>query len=125
MEEFRFNMAYIAQYSPRPGAASSRWDDDITSELKKERYRRLTGELQKYSLELNRQMIGKTYRVLVTGKDRKPGYLSGLTEGKIVLRFISANESLIGNFIDVRIKTAIAFSVEGELKFENDYLMTT
>jgi tRNA-2-methylthio-N6-dimethylallyladenosine synthase len=118
MEEFRFNMAYIAQYSPRPGAASSRWDDDVPLEIKKERFRRLTNELQKYSLELNRQMIGKTYRVLVTGKDRKPGYLSGLTEGKIVLRFQSSDESLIGEFINVKVQSATAFSVEAEMIFE-------
>jgi tRNA-2-methylthio-N6-dimethylallyladenosine synthase len=130
MAEFRFNMAYIAQYSPRPGAASSRWDDDIPAEEKKERFRRLTNELQKYSLELNRQMIGKTFRVLVTGKDRKEGYLSGLTEGKIVLRFQSDDDTLIGNFTDVIIKSATAFSVEGELVVNQqslikDYLMTT
>ena len=29
MREFRYDMAYIAQYSPRPGAASSRWEDDV------------------------------------------------------------------------------------------------
>lgn len=114
MAEFRFNMAYIAQYSPRPGAASSRWNDDISPDMKKERFRRLTGELQKYALALNRQMIGKTYRVLVTDRDRKAGYLSGLTEGKIVLRFPSENQSLIGSFTDVLIKSATAFSVEGE-----------
>jgi len=114
MEEFRFNMAYIAQYSPRPGAVSAKWEDDISPEVKKERFRRLTNELQKYSLELNRKMIGETYRVLVTGKDRKPGFLSGLTEGKIVLRFPSDDETLIGTFTDIRIKSATAFSVEGE-----------
>jgi tRNA-2-methylthio-N6-dimethylallyladenosine synthase len=115
MGEFRFNMAYIAQYSPRPGAASSRWADDVEPEVKKERFRRLTGELQKYGLELNRQMIGKIFRVLVTGRDRKAGYLSGLTEGKIVLRFQCDDDSLIGTFTDVLIKSATAFSVEGEL----------
>lgn len=114
MAEFRFNMAYIAQYSPRPGAASSRWTDDIPPDEKKDRFRKLTGELQKYSLELNRKMIGKTFRVLVTGPDRKAGYLSGLTEGKIVLRFPSENQSLIGSFTGVLIKSATAFSVEGE-----------
>ena len=114
MEEFRFNMAYIAQYSPRPGAASSRWEDDITPDIKKERFRRLTGELQKFSLEINQMMIGKTYRVLVTGKDRKEGFLSGLSEGKIVLRFPSNDDTLIGTFTNVKIKSATAFSVEGE-----------
>ncbi len=115
MDEFKFNMAYIAQYSPRPGAASSRWADDIPHEVKKERFRQLTQTLQKYSLERNREMIGKTFRVLVTGRDRKEGYLSALTEGKIVLRFPSEDLSLIGSFTDVTIGSATAFSVEGNL----------
>jgi tRNA-2-methylthio-N6-dimethylallyladenosine synthase len=42
MEEFKYNMAYIAQYSPRPGATSSRWDDDVPKDIKKERFHRLT-----------------------------------------------------------------------------------
>jgi len=113
-DEFRFNMAYIAQYSQRPGAASSRWADDIPPEVKKERLHRLTEVLQKYSLEMNREMKGKEYRVLITGRDRKPGYLSGLTEGKIVLRFPSEDDGLIGSFIDIKIKSATAFSVEGD-----------
>jgi len=114
-DEFKFNMAYIAQYSPRPGAASSRWTDDIPPEVKKERLHRLSEELKRHSLEQNRQMTGKTFRVLVTGKDRKEGYLSGLTEGKIVLRFPSDDISLIGQFIDVKMKSATPFSLEGEI----------
>jgi tRNA-2-methylthio-N6-dimethylallyladenosine synthase len=112
--EFRFNMAYIAQYSVRPGAASSRWQDDVPHDVKKDRFHRLTGVLETYSLEMNRAMIGKTYKVLVTGMDRKPGFLSGLTEGKIVLRFPSEDESLVGKFLDVKIKSATAFSIEGD-----------
>lgn len=115
MEEFRFNMAYIAQYSPRPGAASSRWEDNIASEIKKQRFHRLTSELQKHALELNKELTGRTLRVLVTGNDRKKGYLAGLTEGRIVLRFPSEDLSLIGNFVDIRIVSATAFSVEGEV----------
>jgi len=115
MSEFKFNMAYIAQYSPRPGAVSSRWEDTVTKEVKKQRYHELTEELMKYSLEYNEQMIGKTFKVLVRGKDRKEGYLSSLTEGKIIVRFASEDESLIGNYTHVKINSAIAFSTEGEL----------
>ena len=115
MEEFRFNMAYIAQYSPRPGAASSRWQDDIPPDVKKDRYARSTQVLQKHTLPYNKKLIGSTFRVLVTGKDRKEGYLSALTEGKIVLRFRSDDESLIGNFANVKIGSATPFSLEGEL----------
>jgi tRNA-2-methylthio-N6-dimethylallyladenosine synthase len=115
MEEFKYNMAYIAQYSPRPGAASSRWSDDIPKEVKKDRYHALTEELMKHSLEYNRNQIGKTVKVLVRGKDRKEGYLSALTEGKIIVRFASEDESLIGEFVKVRIDSAVPFSTEGEL----------
>lgn len=115
MEEVKYNMAYIAQYSPRPGAASSRWADDIPKEIKKERYHALTEELMKHSLEYNQKQIGKTVKVLVRGKDRKEGYLSALTEGKIIVRFASEDESLIGDFVNVRIDSAIPFSTEGEL----------
>jgi len=117
MDEFRFNMAYIARYSQRPGAVSARWADDVPHEVKKERYRQCTHRLQFHSSKLNRQMIGKTYRVLVTGKGRKAGYLSALTEGKIVLRFLSEDEDLIGQFVNVRITSATPFSVEGELMY--------
>ncbi len=94
METIRFNMAYIARYSPRPGAASSRWDDDISHAVKKERLHILSTLLQKHSQELNNKMIGHTYKVLVIGSDRKGGFLSGLTEGKIIVRFASNDKSM-------------------------------
>jgi len=69
--------------------------------------------LMKYSLEYNKNMIGKTHKVLVRGKDRKEGYLSALTEGKIIVRFASTDESLIGKYTFVKINSAVAFSTEG------------
>jgi tRNA-2-methylthio-N6-dimethylallyladenosine synthase len=115
MEEFKYNMAYIAQYSPRPGATSSRWDDDVPKDIKKERFHRLTKELTKYSQMHNNDVIGKTLRVLVRGKDRKEGYLSALTEGRIVTRFASKDITLIGDFVDIKITSAASLSVEGVL----------
>jgi len=114
MEEFRFNMAYIAKYSARPGAASYRWDDDVSAADKKDRFERLTKQLSGISENYNKGLIGKTFRVLVLGKDRKPGHLYGLTEGKIIVRFSSNQESLIGTFTDITVTGASDFSVEGE-----------
>lgn len=115
MEEFRYNMAYIAQYSPRPGATSARWEDDIPKEIKKARFHTLTEDLRTSSSANNNRMIGNTYRVLVRGKERKGDYLSGLTEGRITVRIPSTDESLIGKMVDVKIKQAADFSVAGEL----------
>ncbi|HBG86717.1 MAG TPA: tRNA (N6-isopentenyl adenosine(37)-C2)-methylthiotransferase MiaB [Marinilabiliaceae bacterium] len=113
IREFEYNMAYIAMYSPRPGAASFAWQDDIPHAVKKERYAVLTGDLEKVALAYTRKMKGETVRMLVRAKDRKDGYLTGHTEGKIIVRFLSEDESLIGQFVDVRIESVRPFSAEG------------
>ena len=115
MEEFKFNMSYTAIYSPRPGATSHRWVDDIPQEEKKRRLHILTNELRKHNLPYNKSLIGKTVRVLVRGTDRKEGFLSSHTEGKLIIRFASEDENLIGQFADVKITSATDFSMEGEL----------
>ena len=74
METIRFNMAYIARYSPRPGAASSRWDDDISHAVKEERLHILSTQLQQHSQELNNNMIGDTYKVLVIRVTEKEAF---------------------------------------------------
>ncbi len=117
MEEFKYNMAYIAMYSPRPGAASYRWEDTVSLDEKKKRFAILSDELAKHTLEFNQTMIGKTVKVLVREHDRKEGYLSGHTGGKLVIRFKSDNESLIGQIIPLKITAAAKFSLEGELVF--------
>ena len=115
MEEFKYNMAYIAQYSVRPGAVASSWADDVPKAKKRERYHILTDELMKHSLVYNQGLIGQTQKVLVTGYDRKNGYLTGHTEGKIVIRFQSRDKSLIGQIVTVKVTSATALSIEGEL----------
>jgi tRNA-2-methylthio-N6-dimethylallyladenosine synthase len=114
MEEMKFNMAYIAMYSPRPGATSSRWEDDIPKESKKQRLQILTNELIKHNRVYNSDLVGRSSRVLVVGEDRKEGYLKALTEGKLIVRFPSRDTSLIGQFTDVHIRSAADFSLEGE-----------
>jgi len=115
MQEFQYNMAYVAMYSPRPGAASYRWPDDVPHEEKNSRLHVLSGELAATSGAYNRTMIGREYRVLVEGADRKEGYLSAKTEGRIIVRFPSADRSLMGQFTTVKITQAAALSVEGEM----------
>jgi len=115
MEEFKFNMSYTAIYSPRPGATSHRWADDVPLEEKKRRLHVLTEELRKHNLPYNNDLVGKTLRILVRGTDRKEGFLSGQTEGKLIVRFESENEKLVGKFVDVKITSASDFSMEGEL----------
>ena len=113
MEEFKYNMAFIAQYSVREGAVASKWEDDVPKEVKRQRYHRLTEELMKHSLVYNQALVGTTVKMLVEDYDRKSGYLTGHTEGKIVIRFASHDESLIGNIVNVKVTSASPLSIEG------------
>lgn len=134
MEEFRYNMAYIAQYSPRPGAASARWADDIPREIKRHRLHRLTEILERTGLEYNGTLKGCTVPVLVEGHDRK-GYLSGITEGRIPVRItgyssgdgrdpqgrgngVRGTDHLVGTFVNVTITSVQPLSIAGIIATE-------
>jgi tRNA-2-methylthio-N6-dimethylallyladenosine synthase len=111
MNEFKYNMAYIAIYSPRPGATSSRWEDDIPLPEKKERLHRLTAELEVHARNYNNTLVDKTMKVLIAGTEKRSGYLSAYTEGKIPVRIYSYDKSKIGQFATVKIISAGDFSV--------------
>ena len=115
MEEFKYNMAYIAQYSVREGAVASKWEDDVPKEVKRQRYHILTDELMKHSLEYNKALLGKKVKMLVENYDRKNGFLNGHTEGKIVIRIPSRDSKLIGQIVEVTVTSAAPLSIEGTL----------
>ncbi len=115
IRKYRYNMAYIAQYSPRPGAASYRWEDDITTEVKSSRFHAATNVLKEVALEENKKFLNEIQRVLVYKKARRDGFYEGKTEGRVPIQFPSDNEALIGTFVDVHVTEARSFSFAGEL----------
>jgi tRNA-2-methylthio-N6-dimethylallyladenosine synthase len=115
LAEFKFNMAYIARYSVRPGARSARWADDVPHAIKKHRLHDLSALLAEHSLDYNKTLIGTEQKILVVQKDRKGRHLSGVNEGKIIVRFASNDETLIGKFVKVKVTSVVDFATEGEL----------
>ena len=115
MEEVGFNMAYVAKYSPRVGARSSEWEDDVDPKEKSARLERLSAILKKGALAYNEAQIGHTVRVLIEREDpRKKGTLSGRTEGRVVVRVVGAPDGVIGTFQKVRISSAASLSMTGD-----------
>ena len=57
-------------------------------------------------------------KVIVNGTDRNKAYLTGYTEGKIVIRFKSHAKSLIGKIVNVEVTSATPLSIEGNLVTE-------
>jgi tRNA-2-methylthio-N6-dimethylallyladenosine synthase len=103
----KYDVAFIAQYSPRPGAvAEKRFADDVAKEEKKRRHTVLTEELKIVAHEKNQRLVGRTIPILVESASRKDGKLLGRTEGLKSVEFDSTNEDLIGQFVDVKITAA-------------------
>lgn len=130
-EEIKFDMAYIAQYSERPGTAASKLRDDISHQEKERRDKVLTKVLAKTALEKNRKYIGKEVKVLV--EKRKNEFLIGKTKTYKTIKFATDQDSpremqsnfskrkiispgKIGQFVMVEVIDAMPWGLKGKLK---------
>ncbi len=121
MLEVEFNMAYIARYSPRIGARSARWDDDITHDEKSKRLAKLTEVLKRTSYRYNQNLVGKKKKVLIERIDsRVEGAVAARTEGKLPVRIHDVSSSMVGTFQDVIITSASELSLTGRLVKQAD-----
>ncbi|MFH1426697.1 MAG: MiaB/RimO family radical SAM methylthiotransferase [Candidatus Kerfeldbacteria bacterium] len=111
-----FDMAFIAQYSERPGAlAEKRFPDDIAKAVKKERERTLTSVLTMTAAAANEKLVGQTIPALVETTSRKPGRLLARTEGLKSVEFISDDKKLIGEYVNLRVDSCDAWRLYGML----------
>ncbi len=80
-KELEFDMAYIAEYSPRRGTAAFKMKDSVSQKEKQQRRETLTKILEKTAIAKNKKYIGKTVEALINGVGQnKP--LSALPSGK-------------------------------------------
>jgi len=115
MEEIKFDMAYIACYSPRPQTTAFKLNDNIPYEEKQRRKKILNKILAKTALENNKKYLAKEMEVLVTNKDpKKKNVFYGETKNckKVA---ISSRKNLIGKFIKVKIISAETWGLKGEI----------
>ncbi|MDS1030759.1 tRNA (N6-isopentenyl adenosine(37)-C2)-methylthiotransferase MiaB [Bacillota bacterium LX-D] len=111
----RFDQAYTFIYSPRKGTPAADLPNQISSEVKKERFQRLLDLQNEISWEINQQMLGKIENVLVEGTSKTDSSkLSGRTRGnKIVI--MEGREDFIGKIVDVEITEAQTWSLLGKI----------
>ena len=110
-----FDQSFSFIYSRRPGTPASNIKDDVEMEVKKERLRLLQEQITSQAFAISKSMIGSHQKVLVERHSKKNlSELSGRTENMRWVNFI-ANESCIGQFVDVVITEALPNSLRGRL----------
>lgn len=114
--EVDFDLVYISRYSPRPGTASWKMKDNVSSIEKKRREKILNDQLIASSLKNSQQKIGTAVTVLVDGQNKAGRYYGKSADYKTVFFTASAKApDLIGNFVTVLITEALPFGLNGAL----------
>lgn len=113
-EDVQFDMAYIAQFSPRKGtAAGDQMEDSVPQSEKSRRFHFLNEVLKKSSLEKNRAYFGQTVDVLIEKQDEK--YAEGKTTSFKLAQFeASLEEDLIGKIVPMKVAETNVWSLRGE-----------
>ena len=112
----KYDSAFTFIYSPRVGTPAAKLfeKDKTTLEEKEKRLYKLNDLINNYSLESNKKMLNKTYKVLTEGVSTKEGMMWGYTETNKMVNF-KGNNDLIGKIVNVKILDAKSFSLDGEL----------
>jgi tRNA-2-methylthio-N6-dimethylallyladenosine synthase len=128
LREMKYDMAYIAQYSPRAETAALKLKDNVSKSEKERREKFLTEILSKTALANNKKYIGKVIEVLIDKalptnrqltkvEPSSKKYLAHTRTQKKVM--LSSDKKIpVGIFAKVRITKAKAFGLEGEIKKE-------
>jgi tRNA-2-methylthio-N6-dimethylallyladenosine synthase len=115
VSEVRFASVYAFIYSPRPGTAAPRLGGEVARELAAERLQRLFALQDGIQRELNRELVGREYEVLVTGWGKHPGTQSGRTSCHRIVHFAAGPEPVaLGQLTRVRIDSALPHSLLAE-----------
>ncbi len=97
-----FDISYHAKYSTRPGTVADKlFIDDVSEEIKKERWERIQEIMEKRTLEKNQVYQDKIVSVLVT--EYKNGNCHGNSREMKLVSF-SGDSSLVGKIVEVRIE---------------------
>jgi tRNA-2-methylthio-N6-dimethylallyladenosine synthase len=115
VEEVGFDASFSFVFSARPGTPAADLPDDTPQSLKLERLQRLQAQIESQARAISAGMVGSVQRVLVEGRAKKnASELSGRTSNNRIVNF-PGPDRLLGQFVDVRITSALPHSLRGEV----------
>jgi tRNA-2-methylthio-N6-dimethylallyladenosine synthase len=109
----KFDMAFIAQYSPRPQShCYKNMKDDVKKADKRLRHKMLTEVLRSVGEKQNKPFLDKIIPVLIFEKYK--GYYLGRNRQNKAVKVFSKEENLVGNIINAKVTKILPLSLEAE-----------
>ena len=113
IKEVEYTALFTFIFSSRDGTKASNMEDIVPHEEKTKWFAQLLKAQEEVSVNLCKNKIGKTERVLVDERNTKNDMLTGRSDGNIVVEF-PGEDALIGEFVNVRITKARSWILCGE-----------
>lgn len=115
LKRVKYDNIFSFIYSKRKGTPAAEMKDQVDDAVKQERMRRLLDVQNEISREKNEQLVGSVVRVLVEGMSKTDeNKLTGRTEQNKIVHF-EGDISLKGSYVELKIISAEAHSMLGEL----------
>src|SRR5215468_3433587 len=114
LDQVRYDSLFSFKYSPRPNTPSLRLNDVVPEEEKSRRLAVLQDKQREIQSAGNKQLIGETFEVLVSGKSRRENQWSGYTSSCRLANFTSHAKELLGTYVQVRVTGATPNSLVGD-----------
>ena len=113
--EIRFDQAFMFKYSDRPGTRAAQMEGKVPEEVKQQRLEQLIACQNETAHQINEQLVGETFQVLVAGPDPKsPAKVRGRTRTNKIMIF-SGDEKLQGQIAPVLARQAFLWGFLGEI----------
>jgi ribosomal protein S12 methylthiotransferase len=118
LQKQRFDRVGIFTYSHEEGTSAYDLEDDLAADEKERRAQEIMEVQQEISYELNQQKVGKVFKTMIDKKEA--GRYLGRTEFDSVevdneVLIHSSKKLPIGDFVNVKIKKAYDYDLEGEV----------
>lgn len=119
VEKVGFDMLFTFVYSPRKGTVAAEMEGQVPHEVKTARFARLSAKENLIAEGINKQSVGKTFRVLSEGVvNPEDGIYSGRTTQNKIISFslpegFAPEKAAAGHFLDVKVNHAQAYALTG------------
>lgn len=114
-KEIKWDMAFLARYSPRKGTtAVSVWGDDVPRTIKAKRWHALNDILEKCARQYHNSLKGKFLEVLVESFNKETGECEGKSRENKVIQF-QGTQDMIGRIVNVEVTKGCTWLAKGRI----------